>query len=115
MSQLHHLDWGTEPAFDVGCQLISEDRQFCAIGRPNVRRKISLSTFFTAQRSKEDEVGKLACGQPRHSASVVNSPKCQASITIEAIPAQVGGFEPFTGHGLHGVPEECLYDLYRHA
>jgi len=53
---------------------------------------LSLSTMFTALRSKQDQFQKLACGKPRHPAAVVNPPECQASVTLDAVPAQIGGF-----------------------
>jgi hypothetical protein len=56
-------------------------------------------------------------GAPRHSAAVVHSPERQASITIEAVPAEVGDLESFAAHGFHGIPEDCLHmsDFYEHA
>src|ERR1700721_1829199 len=36
------------------------------------------------------EVGKLACCQLRHSAAVTHLAECHASVTLEAVPAQVG-------------------------
>jgi hypothetical protein len=76
-----------------------------------------VSTVFAALRSKQEELGKLACCEPRHTATVLNPPKCQASVTLEAVLAQVGDFERFASHGLHGIPEDRLdmSDLYEHA
>jgi hypothetical protein len=50
--------------------------------RANMRRKISLSTVFAAARSKQEQVGKLACCQPWHSPAVIHPPECKASVTI---------------------------------
>jgi hypothetical protein len=79
-----------------------EDRHLFSIRRANMRRKVRLSTVFTV-RSKQEQVGKLACCQPRETAAVANphSPECQTSVTIEAVPAQVGDLESFAAHGLH--------------
>src|SRR5450432_494331 len=80
-------------------------------------RRGVLSSNFTAVRSKQEQLGKLACCQPRHPAAVINPPECQASVTIEAVPAQVGLLESFANHGLHGIPEDRLHtsDFYKHA
>jgi hypothetical protein len=50
-------------------------------------------------------------------AAVINPPECQASVTIEAVPAQLGDIETFAAHGLHGIPEDRLHmsDFYEHA
>src|SRR2546428_3966381 len=123
MPQLHHLHGSPVPPPDLRGQVLPEDRQILAIRRANMRRKVSLSavftpTVFTALRSKPDQVGKLACGQPRHPAAVIDPhpPECQASVTLEAVPAQVGFLESFAAHGLHRIPEDRLYlsDFYRH-
>jgi CRISPR/Cas system type I-B associated protein Csh2 (Cas7 group RAMP superfamily) len=62
--------------------------------------------FTQAPKHAVDEIrslrGKLACFQPRHPAAVINPPECQVSVTIEAVPAQVGFLESFAAHGLHG-------------
>ena len=52
------------------------------------------------------EVGKLACCQLRHSAAVTHLAECHASVTLEAVPAQVGLLETFAAHGIHGIPED---------
>lgn len=49
------------PASDLRGQVLPEDRHLFAIPRANMRRKVSLSTVFTAVRSKQEQVGKLAC------------------------------------------------------
>src|SRR5712692_9454801 len=117
MLQLHHLHGSPVPTSDLRGQVLPKDRHLFAIRRANMRRKVSLSTVFTAVRSKQEQVGKLACSQPRHPAAVIHPPECQASVTIEAVPAQVGFLESFAAHGLHGIPEDCLHmsDFYRHA
>ncbi len=76
-----------------------------------------MNAVFTALRSKQEKVGKFACCQPRHSAAVVHSSKREASVTVQAIPAQIGILETFPSHGLHGIPENCLHlsDFYGHA
>src|SRR5229473_5334801 len=113
MPQLHG---SPVPASDLRGQGLPEDRHLCAIRRVNMRRKLSLSTVFTALRSKQEQVGKLACCQPRHPAAVIHPPECQASVTLEAVPAQLGDLESFAAHGLHGIPEDRLHmsDFYEH-
>ena len=76
------------------------------------RGKVCLRTVVTVVRSKQDQVGKLACREPREPAAVIDLPECQAPVTIEAVPAQLGGLEPFAAHGLHGIPEDRLYMSY---
>lgn len=117
MLQLHHLDGSSVAASDLRSQVLSEDRQFLAIRRANVRRKVSRGAVFTTVRSKPDEVGKLACGQPREPAAVIQPPECQAPVTLDAVPAQPGGLERFAAHGFHGIPEDGFHlsDFYRHA
>jgi hypothetical protein len=48
---------------------------------------------------------------------VFTGSECQASVTIEAVPAQVGFLESFAAHGLHGIPEDRLHmsDFYEHT
>jgi len=60
-------------------------------------------------RSKEQQVWKLACGQPREPAAVVDLSECQASVPLDAVPPQLGGLEPFAAHRLHGIAEERFY------
>ena len=62
MIQLHHLHGSPVPASDLRGQVLPEDRHLFAIRRANMRRKVSLNTVFTAVRSKQEQVGKLACG-----------------------------------------------------
>ena len=59
--QLHHLHGSPVPASDLRGQVLREDKHLLAIRRANMRRKISLSTVFTAVRSKQEQVGKLTC------------------------------------------------------
>src|ERR1700680_4869630 len=106
MIQLHHLHGSPVPTSDLRGQILPEDRHVFAIRRANMRRKVSLSTVSTALRRKPDQVGKLAGGEPRKPAPVLHPPECQASVTIEAVPAQLGGLESFAAHGLHGIPED---------
>ena len=61
MFQMHHLHGSTVAAFYLRCQGLAEDRHLFAIGRANMRRKVALRTVFTALRSKQHQVGKLAC------------------------------------------------------
>jgi len=82
-----------------------------------VKIAIFTTTLFTTLRSKQEQFGKLACGQPREPTAVIHTPECQASVTIQAVPAQVGGLESFAANGLHGIPEDCLHvsDFYEHV
>src|SRR5438128_533393 len=116
MIQLHHLHGSPVPTSDLRGQVLPEDKHLFAIRSENVRRKVSLSTVFTAARSKQEQVGKLACYQPRELAAVINPPECQASVTIEAVPAQIGDLQSFAAHGLHGIAEDGLYlsDFHAH-
>jgi hypothetical protein len=47
----------------------------------------------------------------------IHAPEGQAAVTIEAVPAQIGGLDAFATHGLHGIPEDRLHmsDFYEHA
>src|SRR5215472_1096186 len=82
-----------------------------------MRRRVSPSTVSMALRSKQDQLGKLAGSEPRHSAAVVYPPEREAAVTLDAVPAQLGGLKPFAAHGLHGIAEDCLHlsDFYPHA
>src|SRR5467141_2690870 len=98
MTQVHHLHGSPVPTSDLRGQVLPEDRHLFAIRRANMRRKASLSTVFTAVRSKQEQVGKLAGCSPREFAVVINPPECQASVTLEAVPAQLGDLESFAAH-----------------
>jgi hypothetical protein len=115
--QLHHPHGSAVPASDFQGQVFTEDRHFLALGRANMRWKASISIIFTAARRKKEQLGKLAYPQPGEFAAVINPPECQASVTLEAVPAEPSGFESFSGHRLHGIPENRLYmsDFYGHA
>src|SRR6266850_947347 len=117
MLQLHHLHGSPVPTSDLRGQILTEDRHLFAIRRANMRRKVALSAVVTALRSEQDQVGKLDCCQPWEPAAVIHPPECQASVTIEAVPAQLGNLEPFAGHGLHGISEDRLHlsDFYEHC
>jgi hypothetical protein len=60
-------------------------------------------------RSKQQQIGKFARYQPWETAAVIYAPKGQAPVAIEAVPAKLGGLEPFAPHGLYGIPEDRLY------
>src|SRR5258708_3466676 len=117
MLQLHHLHGGPVPASDLRGQFLPEDRHLCAIRRANMRRQVSWRAVVTAVRSKQQQVGKLACGEPREVAAVIHPPERQTPVTLQAVPTQRGNLKRFAAHGLHGIPEERLYmsDFYRHA
>src|SRR6266576_1185142 len=117
MIQLHHLHRSPVAPSDFGGQFLPEDRYLLAIGRANMRRKVPLGTLFPPVRSKQEQFGKLTCCEPRHSTAVVNAPECQAPVTSEAVPAQIGALETFAAHGLDGIPEDRLNvsDLCEHA
>src|SRR5437764_7158630 len=59
--QLHHLHGRPVPASDFRRQVLPKNKHLFAIRRANMRRKLSLSTVFTSVRSKQEQVGKLAC------------------------------------------------------
>jgi hypothetical protein len=98
-------------------QVLTEDRHLFAIRRTNMRGKISLSTLFTALRTKPEQIGKLTCCQPREPASIIHPPEREASVTIEAVPSEIGDIESFAGHGLHGIPEQRphMSNFYQHG
>src|SRR5215813_11757271 len=102
MIQLHHLHASTVAAPDLLGQLLPENWQVFAIRRANMRRNIFLSTILTLQRSKPEQVRKLACCEPRHSAAVVHSAERQPSVTFQACqprlaPSSLSPAMDFTG------------------
>ena len=90
-----HLHGRPVPASDLRRQVLPKDKHLFAIRRANMRRKFSLSTVFTSVRSKQEQVGKIACCEPREPAAVIHPPECQAPVTLEAVPAQIGDLESF--------------------
>src|SRR5579864_1966437 len=114
---MHHLNWRTVPTSYLRLQVFPKDRHLFAIRRANMRGKVSLSPVWTALRSKQEQVGKLAGCQPWKPAAVIQAPECQASVTLEAVPAQVGSLQSFAAHGLHRIPEDRLHvsDFCEHA
>jgi hypothetical protein len=94
---------------DFRGQVLPEDGQLLAIGRPNMRGKPSLSSVVTPAWAKQDQVGELAGGQPREPAAVLHSPERQAPVPLETVPAQHGGLQPLAAHGLHGISVDRLY------
>ena len=105
------------PTFDLRGEIVTEDGQHFAIRGANMSWKVAGSRVFTAERRKQEQVGKRACCQPRKPAAVINPPERQASVAIEAVPAKVGDLPLFAAHGLHGIPEQRLYmsDCDRHV
>jgi hypothetical protein len=87
-----------------------------SIVETDVRWKVSLSTV-TAVRGKPEQVGKLAGCEPRELAAIIHLAECQASVALEAVPAQIGFLESFAAHGLHGIPEDRFHisDFYEHV
>jgi len=114
---------------DLRGQVLAEDGQVFAIGRANVRGKVAVSRSivslnlaipriaFTTVRGKPEQVRKLACCQPRELAAVVKPTECQASIALNAVPAQARDVEGFAAHGLDGITEDRLdlSDFCEHA
>ena len=117
MFQLHHLHRSPVAASDLRGQLLAEDRQLFAVRRANMRRKISLAPSSRRSGVNRSRSGSLLADQPREPAAVIDSPECQASIALNAMPAQVGDLKSFAAHGLHGIPEDRLdmSDFYEHA
>ena len=97
--QLHHLHGSAVPASDLRGQLLPEDGHLLAIRRAHVSRKVSRSCVPIAERGIEHQVGKPACRQPGKIAAVVHPPEREASVAVEAVPAQVGRLESFPAHG----------------
>ena len=81
-----------------------------------MRRDLPGATV-TPTRNKPHQVRKLAGAQPRELAAVIHPPKRQASVTLQAVPAQVGDLQSFPSHRLHGIPEDRLHtsDFNKHA
>jgi hypothetical protein len=117
MFQVHHLHRSSVLTFDLRGETLTEDRQLFAIRGANMSWKVSGRSAFSAERSKQKQVGKLACCKPGEPAAVSNSPEGQASVTIETVPAKVGNLELFPAHRFHGIPKECfnVSDFYRHV
>jgi len=115
--QLHHLHGSSVPTSDLGGQVRTEDIHLFAIRRAHVRGKVPPGTVLAAERSKQDEVGKLAGGEPRERAAVFHAPQGQAPVAIEAVPAQIGGVEAFAAHRFHGIPEDRFHlsDFHAHV
>jgi hypothetical protein len=82
-----------------------------------VRRKVSLDAVFMPEGGKQQQIGQLACCKPRKAASLLRAPECKTPIAIDPVPAQIGDFNAFAGHGFHRVSEDCFYlsDLDRHG
>ena len=102
---------------DLRRQLLSEDRHLLAFRRANVCRKVPLKSVFMPERSKQQQIGKLACAQPRKLVSLPRAAECKTPVTVDPVPAQIGDFESFAGHGLHRVSEDRFYlsDFCRHG
>ena len=67
--------------------------------------------------SKEKQIGQLACRQPRKTASLLRAPKCKTPVAVDSVPAHIGDFNSFAGHGFHRVSEDGFYvsDLDGHG
>ena len=109
MLHLHHLHGSSIPATDLRRQFLREDRHQFAIRRPNVRWRIL--------RRKQHQLRKLACCQKREPAAVIDPPERQASIALDAVPAQFCRLKPFPTHRLNRIPEDRLHppDFRDHA
>src|SRR5262249_41049439 len=92
-----------------------EYRQLLAFRRPDVRRNIR--TVFNLEGSKKKQIGQLRGGQPRKAASLLSAPEGKTPIAVDPVPAQMGEFHSFPGHGFHRVSEDGfdLSDLARHG
>jgi len=92
------------PTLDLRGQIFPEHSHVYAIRCANVRRNVSLSSVFTTPRPKQHQAGKLGCCQLWKSATVVNPSESEASVTFDAVPAQVSDLEALAGHRLQGIP-----------
>src|SRR5688572_1015796 len=95
-------------ATDLRRQLLAEHSQVLSFRRANVSREVSVDFGSPPLWHKENQLRKLAGGQPGETAAIVNPTEGQAPVAVETVPAQIGDFERFATHGLHGVPEERL-------
>jgi len=111
MPQLHHLHGSPVPASNLLGQVLPEDGHFFTRRRADMRRekRIFRPAALAAVRSKQEQVGKLACGQPREPARVAHPPEGQAPVTVEPVPPQLRGLELLSGHGLYGIPEDGFH------
>jgi hypothetical protein len=104
-------------ATDLRRQFLAEDSQLLSFWRANVRREVSTDGGSPPLWSKENQLWKLAGGQPWETAAIVSPTKGQTPVAVKTVPAQVGDLEKLAAHGLHRVPEERLYftNLDRHV
>jgi hypothetical protein len=100
---------------DLRGQFWVERRQLFALRRPNVRRKVC--TVFTPEGSKQKQIGHLGCAQPRKAASLLGASEGKTPIAVDPVPAEMGEFQSFAGHGFHRVSENGfdLSNLDRHG
>src|SRR5688572_17974731 len=108
MIQPRHLHRRPMAATDLGGQVFAEDGHPCPIRRANMGWKVLLGTVVGSVRSKQQQSGKLARGQPGEPAPVVEPPERETPVAVEAVPAQCGGLESFAAHGLHRIPVDRL-------
>ena len=106
---------------DLRRQFFSEDRHLFAFRRPDVcrkvpRKEIPFVAVFMSDWSKQKQFGHLACHQPWKAASLLRAPECQTPIAVDPVPAHIGDFKSFAGHGFHRVSEDRFYlsDLDSH-
>jgi hypothetical protein len=105
------------PATDLRRQFLAENSQLLSFWRANMRREASTDGGSPPLGSKENQLRKLAGGQPGKTAAIVRPTEGQTPVAINTVPAQVGDLKMFATHGLHWVPEERLYftNLDTHA
>jgi hypothetical protein len=81
-----------------------------------MRRKVPLDAVFMPEGSKQKQIGQLACCKPGKAASLLRAPECKTPVAVDPVPAHIGDFNAFAGHGFHRVSEDCFYlsNLDRH-
>jgi len=104
--QVHHLNGIAITAPELSGESFSEQGHLLPLRRENVCGQSFAISIFSWLRSEEDEIGQLTRGEPREPAAVVKPAKREASIAVEAVPAQRGGIEWLATHGLHRIAEE---------
>jgi hypothetical protein len=114
MIQLHHLHGRAVPTPYLRGQSLSEHGHLFAIRGANMGREVSLGNAFTTVRTKQKQIGQLACRQPGEAPTVIHPPECQAPVPSEAMPTQLGGLESFAAHGFDGIPEDRLHMSAHH-
>jgi len=103
-------------ATDLRRQFLAENSQLFSFWGANVRWEVSIVGGSAPLWSEENQLRKLAGGQPGETAAIIGPMEGEPPVAVKTVPAQVGDLESFAAHRLHWVPEERLYftNLDRH-